>query len=604
MSKFRSLLTLALAVGGLAVLAAGLSPSIAGAAFGPPGGPTSPPFWQCPAVGKSTSCAFLIDVTDSGNVIYQDSSQEFYDLGGDDEMVAVQNDSSTPLASLHIGVAESGDNLFGFEGDGLCTPGVGAVPSGCPFGPGGSNEDPFDYYGPGMAFAPGYSADDGTVEFTPALQRGQYAYFGLDSPFETSKVVIPVGGNDYLTTALAGGSPENEPQISAPAPTNITDQATLVGPHHEGAVGTIAYKVYSDPACKQLVSGGDATPASATVTGGLIPSSKPVGVGLPTDANYYWQATFTSTGSTTPSDPSYNTNAVTACGAEAMAFGTPPPRPQIGVSTTLAGGGHSGPSITVLPATSVTDTAAITGTNANTATGVVTYTVFADAGCTQQIRAFAVGTDTRQVAGGSAGASGALSLPLGTYYFRATYSGDESHAPAQSTCGGEVLTVANPVPPPPPKPNSLFTPVGNPQFNSKTGQIVVTAQFPAPGTATTTGIVQQGATLARVREALAEAARHRSARCRHGFVKKGHRCVNNAPVVFGTTILAIPAPGTYSIVINPGAKALKALKAGKKLNVVTSTTFQNRAGGQPVTRIGDVQVKLKLKKHGHRHRRH
>jgi hypothetical protein len=595
MSKFRSLLSLALTVGGLSVLAAGLTPSLAGAAFGPPAGPTSPPFWQCPAVGKSTSCAFLIDVTNGGDVIYQDSSQEFYDLGGDDEMVAVQNDSSTPLSSIHLGVAESGDNLFGFEGDGLCTPGVGAVPSGCPFGPGGSNEDPFDYYGPGMAFAPGFTADAGTVEFTPALQTGQYAYFGLDSPFETSKVVIPVGGNDYLTTALAGGTPENEPQISAPAPTEITDQATLVGPHKEGAVGTIAYKVYSDPACTHLVTGGDATPKIATVIAGVIPASTPVGALLATNANYYWQATFTSTGSTNPSDPTYNTNAVTACGAETMAFGTPPPRPQIGVSTTLSGGGQSGPSITVPPATSVTDTAAITGTNASTATGVVTYTVFADAGCTQQIKAFTVGTDTRAVAGGSAGASGALSFPLGTYYFRATYSGDESHAPAQSTCGGEVLTVA--VPPPP---NSQFNSVGNPQVNTKNGQIVVVGQFPAPGTATSTGVVTQGATLARLADTTAEAAGHR--KCRRGFVKRRRKCVSNRPVTYGTTTLTIPAPGTYSIVISPTSRVLTALRAGKKLNVVVSTTFQNRAGGAPVTHVQDVRVKLKTN-HGRGHRR-
>ena len=592
-------MALMLAVGGLALLAAGLSPSLAGAAFGPPGGPTSPPFWQCPAVGKSTSCAFLIDVTNSGNVVYQDSSQEFYDLGGDDEMVAVQNDSSTPLASIHLGVAESGDNLFGFEGDGLCTPGVGAVPSGCPFGPGGSNEDPYDYYGPGMAFAPGYSSDAGTVEFTPALQTGQYAYFGLDSPFE--QVVIPAGGNDYLTTVLAGGTPENAASVAAPAPTNITDQATLVGPHKGGAVGTIAYNVYSDPACTHLVTGGNATPALATVTAGVIPPSKPVGELLTTNANYYWQATFTSTGSTTPSDPSYNTNAVTACGAETMAFGAPPARPQIGVSTTLSGDGQSGPSITVPPATSVTDTAAITGTNASTATGVITYTVFADAGCTQQIKAFTVGTDIRAVAGGSAAASGALTLPLGAYYFRATYSGDESHAPAQSTCGGEVLTVANPAPPPPP-PSSQFTSVGNPQVNTKTGQIVVIGQFPAPGTATANGIVTQGATLARVKLALAEAARKKK-RCKRGFIKKGKKCVNNAPVVYGAATLAIPGPGTYSIIISPTSRALNALKAGKKLDVVISTTFQNRAGGTPVTHLQSVFVKLKLKKHTH-HSRH
>lgn len=591
-----------LAVGALIAIGSGPAVVNAGAAFGPPGGPTSPPFWQCPAVGNSTSCAFLIDVTNSGTTVYQDSSQEFYDPGHDDEMVAVQNDSSTPLSSIHIGVPGSGDNLFGFEGDGLCEPGIGAVPSGCPFGPGANNGDPYDYYGPGMAFAPGYTPDAGTVEFTPALQTGQYAYFGLDAPFE--QVVIPVGGNDYLTTKLAGGSPENEPAVSAPAPTNITDQAAIIGPDAAAAEGTIAYRAYSDPACTKLVPGGDATPVPATVAAGVVPPSKPVGAALATNAIYYWQATFVSSNAN-PASPNYNSNSVTACGAETMSFGTPPVRPAIGVSTTLAGGGQSGPSITVRPGTAVTDTAAITGTSANTAGGVVTYTVFSDPGCTKQLQAFAVGTDIRGVAGGAAGASGAVTLPLGSYYFRATYSGDESHAPAQSTCGGEVLTVAVP-PPPPPPPTSQFTSVGNPQVNTRNGQIVVLGQFPAPGTATSIGTVSHGATLARFKNAVAEAAKRKSKskKCKRGFVKKKGKCVSNAPVLYGTTTLVIPASGTYSIVVSPTSRVLKALKAGKTLNVVLSTTFQNRAGGAPVTHIQGVLVRLKKakkpKKHGHK----
>jgi hypothetical protein len=43
-----------------------------------------------------------------------------------------------------------------------------------------------------------------------------------------------------------------------------------------------------------------------------------------------------------------------------------------------------------------------------------------------------------------------VTLPLGTYYFQAIYSGNGSVAPARSACGSEVLTVATPPPPPPP----------------------------------------------------------------------------------------------------------------------------------------------------------
>jgi hypothetical protein len=577
-----------LAMAAVAVCAAGVSPPLASAGFGPPGGPTSPPFWQCPAVGKSTSCAFLIDVTNSGTSVYQDSSQEFYDLGGDDEMVAVQNDSSTPLASIHIGVPGSGDFLFGFDEDGLCNPGVGAVPSGCPFGPGGNNEDPYDYYGPGMAFAPGYSSDDGTVEFTPALQTGQYAYFGLDAPFE--QVVIPVGGNDYLTTKLTGGTPEAEPVVSAPAPTPITDQATIVGPNAAEAAGTISYKVYSDPACSKPVEGGNATPTVATFEHGVVPASKPVGAALTTNAVYYWQATFESSHHE-PAEPNYNSNSVTACGAETMSFGTPPTRPTIGVSTTLAGGGQSGPNITVLPNTPVTDTAVITGTNASAATGVVTYTVFADAGCTQQVRAFSVGTDIRSVAGGAAGASGALALPLGTYYFRATYSGDETHAPAQSTCGGEVLTVA--VPPPPPAPNSGFTLQGI--MGSSNGTVTITFVPTQAGTATLVMTVPT----ASIASTTAVAAKARkSKKCKTGKVKIRGKC-RPSTTVAGEVSAAGTAGVPLKLTVNLSSKIKAQLKKGKTVHLTATLTYQSSLGGTPTVQAFSVTVKGKKHKHKH-----
>src|SRR5258705_7054049 len=57
-----------------------------GVAQGPPAGPTSPPFFQCPAIGLDTTCQFLVDVTNSGITVSQDASQHFYD-GSDDATV-------------------------------------------------------------------------------------------------------------------------------------------------------------------------------------------------------------------------------------------------------------------------------------------------------------------------------------------------------------------------------------------------------------------------------------------------------------------------------------------------------------------------------------
>lgn len=598
MSKFRGLLAVALAVGGLGALAPAALAS--GSAQGPPAGPTSPPFYQCPAIGLDTTCQFLVDVTNSGPVVLQDSSQSFYD-GSDDVTVAIQNDSTSPLTSVHLGVAESGDGAFFFDGDGLCNPGSGPSPDECPFGPPGNNETPFDYYGPNTVLTPDPgSTDAGTVSFTTPLQPGQYTYISLEAPPVPNPYLAAGNVNDVLTSSLTG--PEAEGAVIAlPGPANVTDHATLLGPHAAfvplGA--KVLYKVYSDPLCTTKVFESEKSIAAE----GTLPESDPIGAALENNHKYYWTVEYAGNGG-----EHENTPAKSACGNEVMTFGTPPSLPVPAVTTVLTGGGQAGAKITVPTGTAVTDNATITPPSGQPVSGRLSYEVYTDSSCSPftQLKGAGGGLTT-----GSGPASAALTLPSGTYYFQASYSGNGTLAPAVSPCGSEVLTVSSPTPPPPP-PNNVFFPVGNPQFNTRTGQIVVIAQFPAPGTATSTGIVQQGATLARaqeaalVREALAEAARHRkSSRCKRGFVKRGRKCLNNAPVVFGTTVQTIPAPGTYSIVINPSSKALKALKAGKKLNVVISTTFQNRAGGTATTHVQSVFVKLKKpKKHGHPHRRH
>ncbi len=72
----------------------------------------------------------------------------------------------------------------------------------------------------------------------------------------------------------------------------------------------------------------------------------------------------------------------------------------------------------------------------------------------------------------------------------------------------------------PPPPSSQFTPVGNPQLNPKTGQLVVVGQFPSAGTATATGVIQQGATLARVQIVASAAKHHGSHGCKPGTSRR------------------------------------------------------------------------------------
>ncbi len=111
------------------------------------------------------------------------------------------------------------------------------------------------------------------------------------------------------------------------------------------------------------------------------------------------------------------------------------------LTTTLSGGGQSGPAISVLQGTAVTDTATLGGVSAATATGTVSFGVFTDPACTKP--AAGVAPASGKLAGGSA-TSGAVAPAPGTYYFRANYAGNTEHQGATSACGTEVLTVRAP----------------------------------------------------------------------------------------------------------------------------------------------------------------
>jgi hypothetical protein len=112
------------------------------------------------------------------------------------------------------------------------------------------------------------------------------------------------------------------------------------------------------------------------------------------------------------------------------------------VTTSLSDGTNSGMSLTEPVGAAVTDTATLSGDNASTATGTVTYNVYSDAACTTLVNGGSAQTIT--TAGTPpASAPVALNLP-GTYYWQAVYSGDSANGGSESTCGlnGEVEIVS------------------------------------------------------------------------------------------------------------------------------------------------------------------
>jgi hypothetical protein len=107
------------------------------------------------------------------------------------------------------------------------------------------------------------------------------------------------------------------------------------------------------------------------------------------------------------------------------------------VSTTLSGGGQSGEKITVPEGTAVTDHATLTGENAATATGKISYKQYSDKECLNEVGQ----PQTEDLEGAGIPPSGPETLAAGTYYWQAAYSGDQFNNTSHSICGAEVETV-------------------------------------------------------------------------------------------------------------------------------------------------------------------
>jgi hypothetical protein len=579
-------LALIAAAVGAAALACGASAS--GLPQGPPAGPTSPPFTQCPAIGENSTCEYLIDVT-GGNpavTVLRDPAARWYD-GADDVTVAVQNDSEGLVESVHVGVPASGDGLFAFDGDGLCAEGIKPKPSECAFGP--SLADPYDYQGPDTSFAI-ESADAGTVFFNTPLQPGQYTYFTLEAA--PTQAVAAGEVNDVVDTTLTNAAAKEEgTALTTFSPVSITDRATIKGPYAAEAKGSVEYLVYSDPKCEQKVEALGAK----KVEGGVAEASEPSNpANYALNATYYWVARYSGFGHNSPTR--------SACGGETMTFGAPPALPQPSITTVLSGEGQLGSHITVKEGTAVSDTAIITPPSGQQVTGRVTYVAYADSQCAGKgVTGLGLGGATT----GYGPASNAVTLGAGKYYFQAFYSGSATLKSAATPCGEEVLTVLGrsaPPPknsPPPPAPRGGFKFLRGLHVNESNGQIAITVQLPAAGMVTADAVLKQGASRASARRDGAHGAKKKR-RCGRGLVRQHDRCTSSVPVLYGAASLTSSTAGLTTITIKPTKRALQALGRGKPLYVTVTVTFQASSGGSPITQTESVLVRISKPKHKRR----
>jgi hypothetical protein len=112
------------------------------------------------------------------------------------------------------------------------------------------------------------------------------------------------------------------------------------------------------------------------------------------------------------------------------------------LAISLQGEGQSAANITVPDRTPVSASVTLAGTNASSARGTVSYAVYSDSACTNEVtwagpRLIRESTESPRVR-----------LTPGTYYWQASYSGDAKDLPSISGCGSAIETVTGSDPPP------------------------------------------------------------------------------------------------------------------------------------------------------------
>ena len=194
---------------------------------------TVPDFSVCPPVGLDTSgCGIVIVINANGlPTIYDNPDSGPYD-GTDDTLVGVQNNSGQSIASLPI----AGEDIFGFDGDGLCTFVACDYPN------------PTTYEGPNTSFTI-VDDSDGSVDFTGGLAAGASAYFSLENVVTSSSlfVDVPIQASGVTATTTVGFS---------------------------GTVANFTYANTSETAAgfSATIDWGDGTDASAGVVSGTAPN--------------------------------------------------------------------------------------------------------------------------------------------------------------------------------------------------------------------------------------------------------------------------------------------------------------------------------------------
>jgi len=143
----------------------------------------------------ATGCNVVITIAANGSVSAAVTDSTPYEES-EDVLVGVVNNSASTVSSLAL----TGSDIFGFDGDGICT--FTFVGSGYCTASQTAGTEPGDYQGPTSTFTI-TNANSGTVNFSPAIAAsGGTSYFSLEgAPTASLGVVVGTGGGTTSTPA-------------------------------------------------------------------------------------------------------------------------------------------------------------------------------------------------------------------------------------------------------------------------------------------------------------------------------------------------------------------------------------------------------------------
>ncbi len=256
--------------------------------------------------------------------------------------------------------------------------------------------------------------------------------------------------------AVGPSLPSNEASVIPSAPMAVPGAPTSLSASAGNAQVTLSWTAPSSPGGSPITGydvlrgstpGGESSTPFAT----QVPGTTYIDTSATNGTTYYYEVE-----AVNPAGPSAASNEASA-GPQAPP--PPPPPPTLSptsLSTSLSGAGESGTSISVPWNTAVSDQATLSGANASSAGGTVTYDVYSmtffrspffsgvSSGFGSLGWQLVTTGGSVAVTDGSIPASAAVTLGPGSYFWQASYSGDALNGASQSTQGAEEETVLSP----------------------------------------------------------------------------------------------------------------------------------------------------------------